>query len=99
MIYDEILNSIRKEICNIAVIDNNRFFCYIENRDASKAIYTYIEKFDGDVTEFAVRFEDGLVSSRKYVTYDSVDKFIKDFKDIEEAVEKVRKIANSVVFF
>lgn len=64
-----------------------------------KKFFAIVEKFDSNVIEFTVCFKDNYANSRKYITYDSVDKFIKDFKDIEEAVEKVRKITNSIVFF
>ena len=57
------------------------------------------EKFNGNVTEFTVCFREEYSNYNLYVEYDSVSRFIKDFKDIEKAIEKVRKIANSVVFF
>ena len=99
MTYNEILYQIKKEINNINIQKDINFYCYISNNDISKEIYAIVEKFDGDVTEFTVCFMDPVNNSRQYTTYDSVSKFIKDFKDIEEAVKKVRKIANSVVFF
>lgn len=99
MTYDEILHSINKEIWEMFVSKNGNIICCIRADDISKEIYATIEKFNGDVIEFAVCFKEEYNGYNLYVEYDSVSRFIKDFKDIEKAIEKVRKITNSVVFF
>lgn len=98
MTCNEILSSIEKEIDNVSILDDN-FYCCIRDDDISKEIYAFIDKFNGDVEEFAVCFRDLNNNSRQYIKYNSVDKFIKDFKDIEEAFGKIRKITNNLVFF
>lgn len=98
MTCNEILFSIEKEIDNVSILDDN-FYCCIRDDDISKEIYAFIDKFNGDVEEFTVCFRDLNNNSRQYIKYDSVNKFIKDFKDIEEAFGKIRKITNNLAFF
>ena len=97
MTCNEILSSIEKEIGNVSILDDN-FYCCIRDDDISKEIYAFIDKFNGDVEEFAVCFRDLNNNSRQYIKYDSVNKFIKDFKDIKEDFGKLEKLAGSVLF-
>ena len=98
MTYNEILSSIREQIHDISVLKNDDFYCYVRDDNALREIYAIIENFKGDITEFTVCFVEENTNFSKYTTYDSVDRFIKDFKDIKEDFGKLEKLKGSVLF-
>lgn len=98
MTYDEILFSIRGQIRDVSVLKNGDFYCYARDDNTLREIYAIIENFNGNVTEFTVCFAEENTNFRKYTTYDSVGRFIKDFKDIKEDFEKLEKLEGSVLF-
>lgn len=91
MACNEILSSIRKQIRDVSVLKNGDFYCYARDDSTLREIYAIIENFNSDVTEFTVCFVEENTNFRKYITYDSAERFIKDFKDIKEDFGKLEK--------
>ena len=98
MTYNEILSSISEQIRDVSVLKNGGFYCYVRDDNTLREIYAIIENFNGDVTEFTVCFVEENTNFRKYTTYDSVDRFTKDFKDIKEDFEKLEKLTGNILF-
>ena len=97
--HNEILSSIRKQICDISVLKNGDFYCYTRDDNTLKEIYAIIKLFEGNKPEFDVIFREECAGYEVNQSFDNVYEFVNEFKRIINAVDHISELANSLVIF